>query len=193
MNSLKTLITILLFISGALAIQYLVMPKWQEINQIRTELAAVQDTLDQTKNLVRLYDDLDARYQQVSPDDITRVTDFLPPKPDIGDLLIDMDTLVKNAGMRLDNIAFEDTAGSSVTAVAAPNSEDSSAGRNLIEPLKFSLRVSGSYEQFQTFLDSVENNLRLVDVQRIGFSGKDEDSYQFNLDAQTYYQKKNVF
>lgn len=196
MSTLKTIITILLVISGVMEIQYLVRPEWDVVNQRKADLATVQQTLDETKDLGRRYDELDARYQQISPDDIARITDFLPPKPDIGDLLIDVDTLAANAGMKLDSISFDEGAGkvSAVTASAPPATEASAAGE-LIESFGFSFKTPGSYEAFQKLLTSLENNLRLVDITKVTFGAGSDDSdhYQFTVEAKTYYQKKNVF
>jgi len=196
MSTLKTIITLLLVASGILEIQYLVRPEWDLVNRRRADLATVQQTLDQTKDLGRRYDELDARYQQISPDDIARITDFLPPKPDIGDLLIDVDTLVANAGLKLDSISFDEGAGkvNAVSASAPPATEANAAG-DLIESFGFSFKTSGSYEAFQKLLTSLENNLRLVDITKVtfGMGSDDSDHYQFSVEAKTYYQKKNVF
>ena len=78
MSGLKIIITLLLILSGVLVIQYLVRPEWDLISQRQTELTVVRTTLDETKGLMSLYDELDARYQQISPDEITRITEFLP-------------------------------------------------------------------------------------------------------------------
>ncbi|OGZ44918.1 MAG: hypothetical protein A3C84_01025 [Candidatus Ryanbacteria bacterium RIFCSPHIGHO2_02_FULL_48_12] len=182
MSSIKTLITILLVAAGILTLKYLVQPAWIEAQALQGEIVVVNDAIDKTKEVIRVYDDLVSRYDNISPENIERITNFLPSKPAVPDLLIDTDIMVANAGLSDSNLTVQDGSGASTAPVPG------------VETVNMTLAVGGSYESLHSLLNILEKNLRLIDITGISFTApQKEEDFKFNLLGRTYYQTKGIF
>jgi len=72
-------------------------------------------------------------------------------------------------------------AGNSVAGVGSDNKKYGTIALNF--------GVTTTYDQFIVFLQSLEDNLRLVDVSEISFTAAEDDKYDFNITLQTYWLK----
>lgn len=182
--SLSRMLMTLLFIGAGIALlQALVMPAWAEVNALRAEVVQVTEAISQTNEVIRLRDDLEKRYQTVSPDQIERIRSFLPSKSEVGDLLIDIDMLSAKAGVKLVNITFIETPSQAAEAEVALTG---------VQEVLLNFAVSGPYSNIRDFLVSVERNLRIVDVVSIAFSGAEKDDFTFTIQAKAYYQEGGI-
>lgn len=153
-----------------------VRPLWEEIGRLRGELVVTRDAITKTREVMRLRDELLDRYNSISPAERERVRMFLPAHASVGELLGDVDQLVRDAGMELRNINFQERIPSK--GVSLPEG---------VEVVSVALSLEGTYEEFRALLDAFEHVIRLSDVTAISLSGG--DVFQFIAEIQTYYQK----
>ena len=57
------------------------------------------------------------------------------------------------------------------------------------DSLILSFSVTGSYDTFRAFVESLEQSLRLVDIQSISFSATDTGVYDYSIAVKTYWLK----
>ena len=159
-------------------------PVWSEIASLRAERAAVEDALARLKDLQGLRDDLLKTYNAIPRSKIDRLYDFLPPKPDSGNILVMLEKLTRDRNIRLRRIEFIKEANLSA-----------GAGRIIIKEapkfntISYNFTVAASYESFRSLLSAMEKNLRIIDVTDISFAGGASNLFEFTLKAKSYYQK----
>jgi hypothetical protein len=115
------------------------------------------------------------RYEQISAADVDRLARILPRDEEVPLLFNQLPALVTDAGLQLDSVSFSNGADITVGTVspAADGSAErlTAAGKTLRSTVA-TLAVSGGtdYTAFKRFLDSVEKNLRLLDITTVSFN-----------------------
>mgnify|MGYP001603578153 FL=1 len=165
--------------------QSYVQPALSKIEDLRAEQEVVTDTIDKAREVIRLRDKLSGTYNSIAPADIQKVRKFLPAGSAVSVFLVDLEVLAKEAEIHVQTIAFTEEGGT--------NSEKS---ENIgMQTLTVTVRVEGTYEDFQKFLTLLERNLRLVDVVRINLKGQSEEvksNMQFDIELKAYYQDRTI-
>lgn len=180
---MKIIITIVLFAAAIVLIFWAARPLWSDIQGLRAEQAAVSDALARLSDLRGLRDELLKTYNSVPKSKLDRLNDFLPPKPDSGNILVMLEKLTRDRGIRLRRAEFaKDLGQQSSQGVIKRN--DAPYGQ-----IVYNFTVSSSYESFRSFLEALEKNLRIVDVTDITFTGGAANLFEFTLKAKSYYQK----
>jgi len=115
----------------------------------------------------------------------------LPQRQEIPELIVQLEALASENGLILESLDIKEKKRATETneKKAAVSSQISSQ----INILEISLALSGSYPAFKGFLEALEYNVRIMDVQKIEFSfkkGQEEGAafLGFNLDLLVYYQ-----
>ena len=181
---MKTILTIILLLASVGLVFFAARPVWSEIASLRAERAAVEDALARLKDLQGLRDDLLKTYNAIPRSKIDRLYDFLPPKPDSGNILVMLEKLTRDRNIRLRRIEFIKEANLSA-----------GAGRIIIKEapkfntISYNFTVAASYESFRSLLSAMEKNLRIIDVTDISFAGGASNLFEFTLKAKSYYQK----
>ena len=106
---------------------------------------------------------------------------ILPQKDDIYLLFAQMESFAKENNLILSSININDS-----SATAQPVA-DTTAPKE-IQEVSVVVNVSGieSYEDFKTFLDRLERNIRILDIDSISYS---PDATAYTLTMTTYYLK----
>ncbi|MDP3762501.1 MAG: hypothetical protein Q8Q97_00315, partial [bacterium] len=103
---MKTIITIVLFAAALALIFWVARPFWSDIQNLRAEQAAVSDTLARLTDLQGLRDDLLKTYNSVPKSKLDRLSDFLPSKPQSGNILVMLEKLTRDRSIRLRRVEF---------------------------------------------------------------------------------------
>jgi len=96
-------------------------------------------------------------------------------------LSVEIESVTKNSGLTLKDIDVkkpEDTQKSSF--------EDQKTG---VGKILVTMKAVGPYKSFVSFLENMEKNLRLIEIERITFIAGNADSYEYNITADTYWKK----
>lgn len=158
-----------------------VEPGLLDVADLRAEQAVVSDAISKAREVIRLRDELRGRYNSISDADIEKIRKFLPAGSAVSELFIDLDAIAKDARMQIQQVSF---------AEESVPQDGTSAG---MKTLTVTLGLNGSYDDFMTFLDLIEKNLRLVDAVQISLgSGGADAPFGFEVTLQAYYQDRTI-
>jgi hypothetical protein len=133
------------------------------------------------KYLVQLKD-VSKKYRSINQTELTRFKAILPTEPDLPDLYAQFQTLTLKHNLLLGGIAFSEV-GDQTAAEG-----EAKTGNGKLKKLSVSINVAGqgqgSYEEMKSFLTTLEDNLRLFDIQSVFFT-PGSSAYAINL--YTYY------
>lgn len=170
-------------LAGALFYFY-VDPTYDTIKTLRAEEATLNAALSRALELQTTRDQLISRYNTFAPEDLARLEKLLPDHVDNVRLVLDMDSLASQYGMRVRNVAVEkqETQKNTRTQKVGPD-------ERAYESMLLSFTVNGEYSTFRAFLRDLEQSLRLVDVESVSFSATDTGFYDVTVTLRTYWLK----
>jgi Tfp pilus assembly protein PilO len=96
---------------------------------------------------------------QTRKEDIQKIDDALPSKPDFGQLVYYYQGKAKDSGLVLRNLALSQTG----------------AGEG-VKDITFSLNLSGTYDALSSFIASLENSARMFEIATISFGSSSQAS-----------------
>lgn len=152
-------------------------PLWVSTRVSLREKEELETTLSRFQELKRVRDDLLEKYNSISKEDLGRMEEFLPQNQEAGLLLVNLESLSASSGVLLRNIEVQTQREEEPLPLGEP------------QRLPLSLSFSSPYATFRSFLKVLEEHRRLIDVERISFSAGGADSYEFSVQAHTYWQK----
>jgi Tfp pilus assembly protein PilO len=160
-------------------------PTYTEIKVLRAEEATLNTALSRALELQSTRDQLISRYNTFSPEDLARLEKLLPDHVDNVRLVLDMDSLASQYGMRVRNVAIEKQDDKKKTTRTKQVGPD----ERTYESMVLSFTVTGDYSTFRSFLKDLEQSLRLVDVESVGFAANDTGLYDVTVGLRTYWLK----
>jgi Tfp pilus assembly protein PilO len=181
---MKTLTSIILIIA---AIALFFMYTNQAYIDLRSQmdvLAHIKEAQANASKLAEKTTKLTDMRNNLSQDDIDRVTKMLPDSVENVGLIIEINNLaVKNGLGYVKNPQINQgaTAGSISTGSAGAGQKYGS--------LSMTFNVSGTYDQLQSFLKDMETYIRLVDVMGLTFTSNPTGRYDYTITIQTYWLK----
>jgi len=158
-------------------------PTFSRLKDIRAEEVQFDQALTRSKELQQVRDQLLSRYNTFSANDLDRLEKMLPDNIDNVRLVLDFDAIASRYGMRLRNIALEKT--SDIRA----SQGRVGAGDSAYQSVVLSFSVTGGYDSFRSFLEDLEQSLRLVDVSSISFGASPSGLYDYSVSINTYWLK----
>lgn len=185
---MRSALTIIFLVAAVGLIFWGARPFWADTMALRAEIGEIEDTLARLHELEGLRDELLTTYNSIPRSKIDRLYDLLPPKPDSGNILVALERIARDRGVRLRRVDFikDSQAPAPQTTGPARIAVKEEAGANTIS---YSFTVSASYEAFRSFLAALEKNLRVADVTDISFTGGTSNLFEFTLKAKSYYQR----
>lgn len=187
----------ILFISFAvLAFIFGVNPWYQDVKELKSEIAVYNTALDNSTNLQKAEDELIASYNSIKQVDKDRLGSFLPSSVNNIQFILELERIANLHSMPIKDIKFEAMRKSSTstnTVVSSASADNRPYG---VFPLDFT--TEGSYDSFLLFLKDLESNLRLVDVKAVSFTPPDTsvkaaeinpNIYRYTLKVETYWLK----
>jgi hypothetical protein len=156
-----------------------------EIKKVESQKMNLEKEIydEQENYLKRLYEVKDS-LNEISPDDINKVGLILPEEDQKKELFHYLDKLIKENQMNLQFIKFSNLEYKKYNNKDLIDQEDISSE---VSRLKIDMRISGvTYDRLKLLLNSIENNLRLMDVEFFNFSSLDKG--ELNLSVIAYYE-----
>lgn len=186
----RTLLTIILSLASVALIFWVDRPLWAEIGQVRSEANEVSGALAALQDLEKLRENLLQTYDSIPPSKLARLAELLPVKSNVGSLLINLEKLTKDRGLRLRRVDFakEETALAQAAQAQAGRALAIGKEEKNFAPITYTFAVSATYESFRSLLSALEKNLRIIDVSDIAFTGG-SGLLEFTIKAKSYSQK----
>ncbi len=171
-----------LLVLAVIAYTNLVMPAYNQVQDLRSEQAGIQATITQDQNAVTIVQQRVGQLQTLSQvrDNLSQI---LPTEDDVPGVVYQLQGLTNSSGLTMQSLSLQYLP---MQAVA------SSSINRPIGTLQLSLSVNGTYQNFKSFLGSLETNIRLMDVSSIHISGGDmagSNNLNYAMIINTYYQQ----
>lgn len=183
---MRSFIIPVLLIVGALGIFFgYINPTYQEIKTLRAESAQFDDALDRSRELQATRDELLSRFNTFSDTDLARLEELLPDNVDNIQLTLAMDNIAQQYNMQLQDVQVAAGADGTESETEQIGADDKPYGSAVL-----SFSVIAPYGNFKSFLRSVEDSLRLVDMTGLSFEASQQsDIYEYDVDIRTYWLK----
>jgi Tfp pilus assembly protein PilO len=156
---------------------------------LAAEHASYQAALGTAKELRQQRDQLLAKRNTFSTDDVQKLQRMLPDTVDNIRLIIDINNIAARHNLSLKNVVLGDVSSGSVgkSATAVGSSGDP------VGSVTLGFTVSAGYNDFRAFLADLEHSLRIINVEKIdlkeapGPSGVTTDLNDYQLTIRTYW------
>lgn len=182
---MRTILAIIMLLASVGGFILFTMPTFGEIKDIRAENAEYAKIVANAELLEKKRDELLLRYQGFTPTQLDRLERMLPTNPDNVKLILEMDALAKAQGVSLQNVRIDQATESNDRNARLAQNANPDIGK-----LSLQFTVTGQYPGYVQFLESLEKNLRLMNVQKSSFLAPDDKtSYQYQTTVETYWIK----
>lgn len=184
----KAFISITLLAAGILIFFVKSRPYVGEIKQLREQALAYDEAMTNSNKIKEKTDALLKKYNDISPADKFKLNTMLPSQFDPIIMAVELESMLKKFGMEMKTVSFKKSESSK------PGIADLTNGSGQpFETADFSFQTAASYENFLSFLGSLEKTSRMIDINGIKFSSQSQNQnhvYQFGLDASVYWIKE---
>lgn len=179
------LFSILVFVGALFVYTTFVVPEYERVNLMRGEAQAKQQTLDEQRVILDKVSSLLTRYQSI-PKLGEVVSVALPAGEDVAGAFQQIYTIAAASGVSIQQFSVN-------TGIGLGGASDKEGGQAVrsIGTAQINLYLSGTYENFKSFVEAVERNMRIMDVVNIKVQPASRTStniFLFNLTINTYYQ-----
>lgn len=159
----------------------LTSPAWETTATLQQRKADLDAALVNAEEIKKTQKQLQGQRNSIGDENEKRLEKLLPDgKIDNIQLIIDINSQATKYAMELRNIKMrtDDMMGASI----GPKTK-----KYGVATLNFN--VTGPYQSMKSFVNDLEQSLRLIDITSLSFSSADKDSYEYNFEIKTYWLK----
>lgn len=180
------IVTIGIIAAIAIVAIVLIPPLYEEVGLQRNSIQEKEEVILELEKLVQKTEEWRSELFQ-EEESIETLDLFLPDEKDLPNLIVSLESLSAGNGMILKSISAQ----GDQRRPSLKSSQDGSS-QGSFESLDLTLEMSGSYSAFKSFLRGLENNIRIMDVESIGFGSDDSadsiGNFSFTVSGTVYYQ-----
>ena len=176
---MRLLIPIILFATAVGVYFLLIDPLYQNIQDVRSRIAALNEALASSKQVLAVRDELLEKFNSISQSDSDRIKKFLPDHVDNIRLILEVANIAEAHDLTLQDIRLQGT----------PSQDRLGPDESSLGSIRLELTLGGAYRSFRTFTKDLEGSLRLVDIVGLTFNAVEDDDQQYTLTIQTYWLK----
>ena len=166
-----------IFFAASLYFSY-IGPGFNKIDVINKDIDALKDTLSIQKEEVKeKLADLKEQMDSITLEDEEKLDRLVPEKNDFDEarFVYDMNTIAFMHNMRIDKVQFS----------SQPSTIDSDSRDYGTFQMRFN--VEGAYDKFIAFMEDIERNEQLIDVNITSFQSKETGIYNYGVSLVTYW------
>ncbi|MBI2175218.1 MAG: hypothetical protein HYU35_00590 [Parcubacteria group bacterium] len=156
-----------------------IRPQLDAAAVLRREQTSLGETLSRFRELRTVRDGLLSRYNTILQRDLDRLNVMVPPTPETGALITELDQLAQSHALLLKSVDIGEQPEQPGAAFTR--------ARGMGKRLTLNIDLVGSYPAFRSFLQDLERSLRLIDIDILSFSVGDKDVNQYALRASSYW------
>jgi Tfp pilus assembly protein PilO len=188
MNS-RILPSIALMIAIGIFFGY-VNPTWKgSIAEIKSAIESDKQALAAADDYIAKQNALASARNAIEPDNLARLSVFLPDSVDNVGLILDINALAARSGLSLSNIDVvtneSDRSDNSNRSIGIGGLQSSKL--NPVGSVDLSLSAVGTYSSLQAFLIGLENSARLLDVNDLVVKGSETGVYSYKMTVRLYW------
>jgi len=194
----KTISAIIIAALAILLYVFFTNGQYKSLQALQTKQASLNEALDNAKQYREIGSELTTKYQSIDQKQVVRLKTLVPDSVETVRLIKDMSEIIAISGMTLKRVEYnpEQLTKKLDSAVGTPVSKNPT---DLLPYGAYVIRftMTGTYQNFLTFLQSVERSLRILDVTSVSFgtpadkadSKTPSDIYEYGITVQTYWLK----
>lgn len=170
-----------------------IVPDYKVLNGLKTEVAALEQNIEVVKSLELSRETLDKQRLSISQADIQKLEKIVPSSPDNIRLIIQLDEIAKRNGLTM----IKDVEYEARAAELAPGQVEDNPTE--YRSYNVSFNTSGQYNQFVSFLQEVEKNMRLVDITTLKLNNSEKEgvaggsSQDFKVQLKAYWLSEQSY
>lgn len=197
------ILAFLLVILAAIGFFEFVRPAYANLMTLKGTAAAARSSLAADQTLAKKAQSVLADYSSQSTS-MQAINLALPQGPNTAEALAQIYGVAQASGLSIGSVGISISSAPQSVAASTPASASGTVSiASLIQPtgsLTFQISATGSYEAFKSFLQNLEQNVRIFDVTKFSLhpisslttSGAtvlgSQDLYSYSLTAVAYYQ-----
>jgi len=164
---------------------------WDAAKQVKLVNDQYISAIANAQQLISVRDKVLNDYNNVSQADRDRLDKMLPSTVDNIRLIIDLNNVAVQHGISLKNVRAV-AASAQPASAAAPVQAPSASGISAptLDTVNISFAVTAPYQQFISFMQDIEANLRIMDINHLSVSVGDNGMYSFQVDMTTYWLRQ---
>lgn len=181
------LIAIFMFIASLFIYSSLIKSIYAEIKNKRTEIVGRLELINKYETSIKQIQKILSEYQNISQFAET-ISSILPPEQNVSQSVNQISGLAKINNLIINFLSVQQLA---ITPSSKP---DLIRGRGV---LRLNFALTGSYENFRKFVQTMETNISLMDLVSLKIEPKIEtglksvkDNFSYAMAVDTYYQSK---
>lgn len=157
-----------------------IRPEWAVVQEKREILKQYEQAALNARALQAKRDELLEKRQNMSAEDLERLSVMLPRNVDNVKLTLEINRIARQYNLVLQNVQVEDSAKDPATQ----KKESELAYRSIA----IDFTVSGGYNDYVEFLQNIEKSLRIINVEELAFSADNKTGlYKFTMRVRTYW------
>ena len=171
----------ILFAIGFTAFFLGVLPLWNAISNNRPLVNDTASLLTELQGLQERKDELVKIYNSVPQDNIRKLEAVIPATPtslDIPFLYVLFGSIAGESNFHVDTI----------TVTPRSSTDKFSRQASGLQETAISLSGFGSYDSIKAFLQGIEGNLRLLEVQNVSIAPREKDQFTLVVVLKTFHQ-----
>jgi len=191
MNKKSIIISINLLL-GVILFFVFIDPLWNSIKMLKMDIIKQEQETKNIETLLLNIQKLEQDYQEIGVD-MNDIFLALPNEKDIPYLINQFELLASNNGLLLESMNFDEEINrkdKNAVSIGIARAGQSDKLLSEFPYLSFEIVLNGSYSGLKSYLESLGNNIRLMDVRTIGFKKYEAESsvFKFTLGVLVYYQ-----
>jgi hypothetical protein len=176
---------------------------WADAGAVKAVNDQYSSAINSAEKLIAVRDQVLKSYNNISADDRGRIDNMIPNTVDNIRLIINLNSVALQHGFSLKGVtATNNTSPASAGSAAGsnPSSVSSISGAAANSPLSIStpsldtvtvsFTVTAPYQQFISFMQDLEANLRIMDMTHLSVSANDTGTYDFGVQLTTYWLRQ---
>jgi len=168
---------------------------WTEAVTIKAVNDQYSTAISSAEKLISVRDKVLKDYNNISADDRDNLDKMIPNTVDNIRLIIDLNNVALQHGFSLKNVtatAKDATGKGSSSNSTSGNSNSNSFNISIptLDTVSVSFSVSAPYQQFISFMQDLEANLRVMDITHLTVSANDTGTYDFSVQLNTYWLRQ---
>lgn len=170
---------LLLLVASLAAFMFWGLPQWRTFQELRAQQTVLERIAFNAGEVVGVRDQLLGRYNAALPEDKARLEALLPQEATQETIIALLQELALRHGLLLKRITIRQT--------TQQNPLVANIQKKSYDELTIEMGVAGTYQSFQAFLVSLEQNARLLEIETMSFSAGEADSLEFTLQARARF------
>lgn len=189
----KNIIIIILILGFIASVVLLDVPKAQSVLNLRQQIKTQEGKLAEKRDLMNIVEKLTASYKE-KQDVLGKLDYIMPSNQDVPNLIVQLEAIANQGGVILQDVNItvgESQKGESKATEVRTGETQTGTSTSAYRFLVVDLKLLGDYPAFKNFLQALEENIRLMDIESITFMSKTESAtplFEFEVVLKTYYQ-----